>query len=379
MNQRTGILWGTWLFLCIAGAQGVLADAPLPESLTFCGEPVPLDHADVRERLETRVLALLMDEPQIELYHRRMARWFPLFEREIAAAGLPDDLKYVAVAESGLRPFSRSPVRALGLWQLMPGTAREHGLTVNDTIDERLDVLRATRVALKLLESFHERFGSWPTALAAYNLGPSRVYRETLEQGTRDYYSLVLPNETDIFVFQIMAIKLILEHPERYGLDPSGWSDFAPYGGKRTALKLLGKTPGYIIADLLGLSYREFRLRNPHLLGAFFGPGEIHLYLDEGQLEPLIEGITAWRKAVTGVRSWGRSRRFIVKSGPARIRIGPDVRFSIYKELEVGEGFAANGETAVKYEGRPWYRILLGRGHHGWIWAGVTEEQAGAD
>ena len=176
----------------------------------LCGEKVPLDRSEVTERFEKEMLLALGDRPQVFLWLKRTSRYFPTIERELAEKGLPDDLKYLAIAESALRVHSGSPKGALGVWQLIPQTARNYGLSVNDQIDERRNFHLSTPAALAYLKDLYNQFGSWSLSLAAYNMGEEGLKAELLEQGIVDYYRLYLPLETQRFLFRILVIKLIV-------------------------------------------------------------------------------------------------------------------------------------------------------------------------
>jgi len=112
--------------------------------LDFCGEPIPLDNPDVRERLEKELLLTLADRPQVILWLKRSPRYLPFIEKELAANGMPDDLKYVAFAESALRPHAGSPAGAIGFWQFIQTTGRKYGLSVNADLDERRSIYNRT-------------------------------------------------------------------------------------------------------------------------------------------------------------------------------------------------------------------------------------------
>ncbi|MCS7082209.1 MAG: lytic transglycosylase domain-containing protein [Bacteroidetes bacterium] len=234
----------------------------LPDSLSFCGEPVPLKDPEVRERFERELYLLVYRPFQVFFHIKRSARYFRYIEAELRSRGLPEDLKYLAVAESDLLPQAISPAGAAGLWQFMPDVARQFGLRVDEAVDERLHLRKSTQAALRYLDQLYRRFGSWHLAGAAYNLGPGRLEALIRQQGTRSYYELWLADETARYVLKAAAVKAIFEQPHRFGFDLSGLEPYPEYPTRT----VLVEGP---VADLAawcrqqGLSYRLVRLLNP--------------------------------------------------------------------------------------------------------------------
>ncbi|MDH3803661.1 MAG: lytic transglycosylase domain-containing protein, partial [Deltaproteobacteria bacterium] len=150
---------------------GVLSDFPLPGSISLCHEPIPLENQRVLEMLDREFTIAVWDRAQVFLWLKRAGRYFPYIEEKLAEAEMPDDLKYVAVAESALITTIRSSKRAAGLWQFMARTGRRYGLRKNRMLDERLDFERSTEAAITYLTQLHDTFDNWTLALAAYNCG----------------------------------------------------------------------------------------------------------------------------------------------------------------------------------------------------------------
>ncbi len=188
------------------------------DSLYIFGERVPLEDAEVFERFERDFLINVNDRVQIMLYLKRAGRFFPYIEAKLAEAGLPDDFKYLAVAESKLMDL-RSPAGAAGIWQIMPATGREYGLIVNNDVDERYNFELATDVAIKYLLQAYKRFKNWSIVAASYNMGMGGVSGEMLQQQTNNYYDLWLNRETARYVFRIAAIKECMHNPAKYGYE----------------------------------------------------------------------------------------------------------------------------------------------------------------
>jgi hypothetical protein len=188
------------------------------DSIYIFGERIPLEDAEVFERFERDFLINVNDRVQIMLYLKRAGRFFPYIEKKLAEAGLPDDFKYLAVAESKLMDL-RSPAGAAGIWQIMPATGREYGLIVNDLVDERYNFELATDVAIKYLLQAYKRFKNWSVVAASYNMGMGGVSGEMNFQQTNNYYDLWLNRETARYVFRIAAIKECMQNPQKYGYE----------------------------------------------------------------------------------------------------------------------------------------------------------------
>ena len=188
----------------------------LPSYMEFAGEPVPLEKADIRERMDRELLVNTYWQSNGLLLMKRANKFFPIIEPLLAEYGLPDDFKYLALAESGLMNVT-SRAGASGFWQFMRATAKEYSLEVNDNVDERYNVELATKMAVKYLQKSKEKFGTWTLAAAAYNAGNAKINRRLSEQKVSDYYDLLLNMETSRYVFRILALKEIISNPKKYG------------------------------------------------------------------------------------------------------------------------------------------------------------------
>jgi len=235
----------------------------LPNELNFCNEEVPLERLDVRERLDRELLVNTYWQSNTLLAHKRAARWFPLIEELLRLNGVPDDMKYLALIESGLTNVV-SPAGATGYWQFMKETALIHGLEVNTEVDERYNVEKSTEAACKYLKEAHTKFGSWAMAAAAYNLGQGGVNKQVGRQQQENYFDLLLPEETSRYVFRIMAMKEIIQDPERYGFHIRRKDLYPPYPTR--SVEVSGP-----IEDLTAFSqrhnttYKNLKLLNPWL------------------------------------------------------------------------------------------------------------------
>ncbi|MDC6352298.1 transglycosylase SLT domain-containing protein [Zeaxanthinibacter sp. PT1] len=188
----------------------------IPEDLNFAGEPVPQEDPEIMERVDREFLVNTYWQSNALLLIKRAHKYFPVIEPMLARHGIPDDFKYLAVAESGLQNVV-SPAGATGFWQIMKATGKEYGLEINDNVDERYHLTKATEAASKYLQKYKNKYGSWTMAAAAYNAGTGSIDKFMGIQEVDDYYDLLLGQETGRYVFRIMAIKEILSNPEKYG------------------------------------------------------------------------------------------------------------------------------------------------------------------
>ncbi|MDA9246912.1 lytic transglycosylase domain-containing protein [Flavobacteriaceae bacterium] len=188
----------------------------IPNVMTFAGERVPLQDTDVRERLDREIHVNTYWHSNMLLMIKKANRFFSEIEPLLKKYNLPDDFKYLAVAESGLDNVT-SHAGASGFWQFMKATGKEYGLEINNYVDERYNLELATEVAAQYLINSKELFGSWTNAAAAYNAGNAGITKQMKRQDATDYYSLLLNSETGRYVFRILAFKEILSNPEKYG------------------------------------------------------------------------------------------------------------------------------------------------------------------
>ena len=190
----------------------------LPEQITFAGEPLPMDLFDVWESLDRELLSNTYFHSQTIRLIKLANRYFPEIEPVLRANLIPDDFKYLAVAESGLTQ-AVSPARAVGFWQLLKGTAEENGLEVNQEVDERYHIKKSTEAACAYLVESFQKYGNWTMAAASYNAGRRGVDRQIQRQKKENYYDLLLNEETARYVYRVVAFKLIFEDPGAFGFN----------------------------------------------------------------------------------------------------------------------------------------------------------------
>lgn len=202
-----------------------------PENANFCGELVPINDATVKERLDRELIVNNFYHSRTFLTLKRSGRWFPMIEKTLKKYNIPEDFKYMAVAESALENV-RSYKGAMGFWQIMKRTAREYDLEVNRLVDERLHVKKSTEAACQYLQNAYKKLGSWTLVAAAYNRGVAGIKRNLDEQHVGSYFDLFLNEETSRYVYRLIATKLIFENPENYGFNIKKEDYYSPYKTK---------------------------------------------------------------------------------------------------------------------------------------------------
>lgn len=300
--------------------------------LTFCGENVPVNRPEIRERLEKELLLMLWDRAQVILWLKRTGRYFPYIERSLAKANMPDDLKYVAVIESALRPRVGSSRGARGVWQFIRSTGRNYGLTVNRYIDERRNFYMATKAAISYLDDLEEMFDSWTLACAAYNMGEKGLERRIEHQQVEDYYHLDLPTETERYVLRAVAAKLILSDPARYGfhLQPSDYYKVRPHD--RVRLKHKYSAPIVIVAKAAGTYYKTIKDMNPQLLNDVIPGGEHVVFLPRGTAKGFAE---RYQPLIREYRKQYRGKTYTVRRGDTLTGIARKQRIPFWKLLKL--------------------------------------------
>ena len=241
----------------------VLANPPLPESLTFCGEKVPLDDPMVRESLDRELTAICYQHSTTLLCLKRARRYFPVIEKILKEDTVPEDIKYLCVAESSLSN-AVSPAKAVGFWQFLEATAKSYGLTINDDVDERYDLGKSTHAACKYLKKGKKSLGKWSLAAAGYNMGDGGVRKNVNNQSQDEYWDLYLNSETARYVYRILAYKLLFENPDLYGVRLNESDKYAPYDCDE--ITITSSVPNlYTFCQENGMTYKELKTLNPWL------------------------------------------------------------------------------------------------------------------
>lgn len=236
----------------------------IPESVSFAGESMPLDRFDVKESLDRELLSNAYFHSQTIRYIKLAPRYFSIIEPILKEKGIPNDFKYLAVAESGFNPSAVSYAQAIGFWQFMKGTALDYGLEVSTLVDERYHVEKSTYAACDYLLDSYKKFGSWTLVAASYNGGMAGVSRQMVRQNNEDYYDLLFVSETSRYVFRIVALKIIMENPEQYNFIISDKEKYPII--KTKEIEINGKVENF--ADFAldnGISYKQLKDFNPWL------------------------------------------------------------------------------------------------------------------
>lgn len=189
----------------------------IPSQVTFCEETINLTKYNFYEGLDRELSSFMYFHSTTMLLFKRANRYFPVIEPILKANGIPDDFKYLAVIESHLDPSAKSPARAIGMWQFMESTAKEKGLTITPTVDERYHVQKSTEAACKYLKEAYAKYGDWVSVALSYNAGMGRISGEFAKQSVASSLDLLLVEETMRYAYRIFAIKLIFENPYKYG------------------------------------------------------------------------------------------------------------------------------------------------------------------
>jgi len=239
----------------------------IPTDIELFGEKVPIDNFEVYERIDREVLVNTYFHSATILAIKRANRWFPVIEPILKQNNIPEDFKYLAVAESNLDNVISS-AGATGFWQFIKSAATKHGLEVNDEVDERYNVEKSTQAACDYLKESFSKFGNWTMSAASYNAGINGIEKWSALQKTKSYYNLVLQQETSRYVPRIIALKLILENPKQFGFDIDEKKLYVQLKYKEVDLKTEVKDFADYAASL-EINYKTLKLYNPWLRDTF--------------------------------------------------------------------------------------------------------------
>ena len=236
----------------------------MPLRTYFAGEEVPTHYFDVKESLDKELLRVAYWHSQTALYMKRATRYFPIIEKILSENNIPDDFKYLAIAESGLDAQALSYKKAKGYWQFLKKTAKYYGLEVNKEVDERCDIEKSTKAACKYFKDAYRKFGTWSLVAASYNRGMGGINRQLKAQNVDDYYDLRLNTETSRYLFNIVSLKLVISYPENFGFFIDEKDKYKPL--PTYPIKINGGIKNLVkFAEKYSTNYKIIRKLNPWL------------------------------------------------------------------------------------------------------------------
>lgn len=243
----------------------IITTPDVPKTFTLFGERMPLEQWDVRERFDRELLTNTFMQTSTSYIIKLMNRWLPMIERRLEANGVPDDFKYLCIAESALQNQT-SRVGAVGFWQFMPSTAPSYGLYIDSEVDERYNPEEATDAACKYLKQAYNKFGNWTSAAASYNCGMGGMNGALNSQRENSFYDVLLPEETMRYIFRIAALKHILSNQKQFGYNLREDDVYPPLQVRRETISSgIGDLVSY--AKSKGTSYKILKMLNPWLRG----------------------------------------------------------------------------------------------------------------
>ncbi|MDR3218825.1 MAG: lytic transglycosylase domain-containing protein [Dysgonamonadaceae bacterium] len=245
-------------------SQAMVFSVPLPESVVFCGETIPLDRLDIRERFDREINTFTYLHSTTMLYIKRANRYFPVIEPILKRYGIPDDFKYLCVIESNLDARALSPANAAGFWQFIESTGKAYGLEITAEVDERYHIEKATEAACRYFKDAYSKYHNWVNAAASYNAGMGRISAALDNQMVDSAFDLLLVSETSRYVFRILAVKQIFTRPYQYGFVLKK-ENLYPYVPVRniTVTQTIGNIAAF--AKEYDLNYMQLKDFNPWL------------------------------------------------------------------------------------------------------------------
>ena len=307
----------------------------VPKTLTICGEPMPLDDPWVLEMLDREFTIAVWDKAQVFMWLKRAGRYFPYLEQKLAEEKMPQDIKYLSIAESSLISNIKSNKGAVGFWQFLNETAKRNGLRSDKRIDERRDFVQSTQAALNYLKKLKEMFGTWTLAMAAYNCGENRIEKEIKKQQQTDYYSLKLPEETERYIYRIAAIKIIMENPEAYGYRVPEEKIYKPVKYDTTSVNITKAIHLTDFAEALGTSFKKIRDLNPKIIDDYLPSGSYDLNTPLGTGAKVQEALKTLSAKSSSAQYSSSSKGYIVQEGDTLSAISRITGISVDRLKEI--------------------------------------------
>ena len=255
--------------LCTARSQSVysLEQTPgtppaVPRMIVFAGDTVRLTRPDIRERLDRELIAFTYSHSASLLMLKRSRRIFEQIVPILQLHGIPEDLKYLMAIESNLDPRALSPAGAAGLWQFMKASGREYGLVIDEEVDERYNIEKATEAACAYLKTAYSKFGSWMNVAAGYNGGMAGLAKKLSDQKQDDAMDLWMVEETSRYMYRVLVAKMFFENPSSFGFTIAP-ADYYPSVKVKERLTLAEGIPSLVdFAIAHGTSYKRLKETN---------------------------------------------------------------------------------------------------------------------
>jgi hypothetical protein len=237
----------------------------IPSEIIFCGKKIDLTRYNSFERMDRELTSFTYFHATTMLWIKRANRYFPIIEPILRKNGVPDDFKYLAVIESQLDPTAVSPARAVGMWQFMESTAKQYGLRITSTVDERKNIVKSTEAACRYLNEAYQKNADWVSVASSYNGGMGRVFGQMDKQREYSVLNLYLHEETTRYPYRIFAAKQVFENPYKYGFVLRAENLYSPIGCSEVAVN-------EDISDLVAfaknynITYYDLKFFNPWLI-----------------------------------------------------------------------------------------------------------------
>lgn len=303
----------------------------------LCGEKIPFTDPEVRERLEKEMMLAVWNRPQVMLWLKRAHRWFPHIERVLKREKLPLDLKYLPIVESALLSYGESHRGAVGYWQFIRSTGKRYGLRIDSQIDERRNMFTATQAACRYLKDLYSRFGSYLLAMSAYNMGENGLSKAMSLQDTQDFFSLYLPLETQRYILKMVAVKLIMSNPEKYGFHLEPQDLYPVFTFDEIKLSPKNDVPLAMVAKACGISFKTIKDYNPQLRGYYLGKGTTTLLVPEGTHKDFQKEFASLYKKALAQKKAASAKYHVVKSGENLSIIAGKYHIPLYKLLQLNK------------------------------------------
>lgn len=302
--------------------------------IEFCNIRIPIENQDVKERLEKELLLALWDRPQVILWIKRSAKYFPHIENIIQKYDLPADLKYIPLIESAMLPHASSSKDAVGYWQFLTSTGIAHGLRIDHMVDERRSVFDSTYAACRYLAKLNKKFESYILALCAYNMGEHALSKEMKAQDSSDFFSLYLPQQTQRYIFKAVAVKMILENPKNYGFFFESSDLYPVFSFDKVNLNSDFQLPITLIARAAQVPFKTIKEYNPQLREYYTPQGNLSILIPKGKAGEFK------KRFAMEYEKWVKTdsnRIHIVRKGESLIEISKIYRMSLSSLLELNK------------------------------------------